>query len=60
MLYVPYSTFLSLYKEALDHNDVELYIAELWYQEWWMKDYTDNQILNILSTTFRIANINFA
>ncbi|WP_373128039.1 helix-turn-helix domain-containing protein [Dielma fastidiosa] len=60
MLYVPYSTFLSLYKEALDHNDVELYIAELWYQEWWMKDYTDNQIINVLETTFKIAKMNFA
>lgn len=50
-----FSLFKELYSEALEDTTLEFFIAERGWQEW-MDDYTPDEVANLLSCIYRLAN----
>lgn len=50
-----YKLFLSLYSEALDYADADMYIAERGWQDW-MSDYPEENLGTILQDIYFLAN----
>ena len=52
-----YKTFSTLYNEALEYDDIEMYIGERGWQEW-MNCYETNEVVNILNSIYELSNKN--
>ncbi|HCL02873.1 MAG TPA: hypothetical protein DHW61_10765 [Lachnoclostridium phytofermentans] len=50
-----YSLFSHLYNEALQYDNLEMYIAERGWQDW-MDNYPEEKIADILEKIYSIAN----
>ena len=51
-----YDVYLTLYKEALLYDDVDMYIAERGWQEW-MNQYSTEKVSKILMNIFEISRM---
>lgn len=50
-----FSLFKELYSEALEDTTLEFFIAERGWQDW-MEDYTPDEVTELLSCIYRLAN----
>lgn len=50
-----FELFATLYKEALEYDDVDMFIAERGWQDW-MDSYDTDSIGDILTTIYTLAN----
>lgn len=55
---ITYDTFLILYKQAKMYDDIDLYVADRGWQDWWMDDIGD--IDEITSILYKIYDFRFA
>lgn len=51
-----YKLFSTLYKEALEYNDLGMYISERGWQEW-MEQFKEDQLGNILTLIYNLSKM---
>ncbi|WP_429949414.1 helix-turn-helix domain-containing protein [Enterococcus sp. AZ101] len=51
-----YELFATLYQEALEYNDVEMYIAERGWQDW-MDSFDNDKLGVVLTAVYSLANM---
>lgn len=58
-MYINYSTFVKLYNEALEEDDLEMYIAERGWQDWMGNEDKTDEIILLLQTIHEAVRSNF-
>ena len=60
MKYIDFTTFATLYGEAVEYSNVDLFISERGWQEKWMEDFGVTKIVQILQEIYFLAHHSFS